>query len=653
MEKSNIIEEMDKVNVSKFHYKMLLLSAAGVFLDGYDLFIISVVLLFIKPIWINTLPPAERAIVTGAIAASALIGMFVGAFTLGHYTDKIGRKTMYVIDLIFFVVFAGISAVSQNVYQLIIFRFLLGIGIGADYPISSTYISEFAPAEKRGRMISSTFTFWGIGALTAAIVGYFIALWNPLGNDSWRIMLLSGVIPAVIVILLRTTMPESPRWLLSQAKTDRALKIIKMLNPKINLENIDLNVKREKSSIRDLISPVYIRRTLFAWIPWFFMDIAVYGIGMYTPTILQALGFKDPIQSIIGTAILDTFGIIGFILAIIFIDRVGRLRLQILGFLGMGLSLLLLGLTNGSSILLLLVLFAIFQISENAGPNTTTWVVATELFPTRLRGTAQGSSAAISRVGAITGVFILPLITQIYGEYAAITVVSLAAFAGLIATLILGEETKSLSLEDASNVFREFSSYIRRISSNVKEAAKVLYEISIDFKGLEEKQKRIKELEHNNDEMLAEIFNRLNRKFPAPIDSFDIASLIRELDDIIDSIEATSKKILIYGVDQTTNEIIALSEINLKAVSELEEALNQIMGIRLGEYSQIVEICRDIHKLENYADDIVDNVITHLVKNNDALHIIKYKEIYESLEKITDRCDDVADIIMSLIVKYT
>lgn len=653
MEKSNIIEEMDKVNVSKFHYKMLLLSAAGVFLDGYDLFIISVVLLFIKPIWINTLPPAERAIVTGAIAASALIGMFVGAFTLGHYTDKIGRKTMYVIDLIFFVVFAGISAVSQNVYQLIIFRFLLGIGIGADYPISSTYISEFAPAEKRGRMISSTFTFWGIGALTAAIVGYFIALWNPLGNDSWRIMLLSGVIPAVIVILLRTTMPESPRWLLSQAKTDRALKIIKMLNPKINLENIDLNVKREKSSIRDLISPVYIRRTLFAWIPWFFMDIAVYGIGMYTPTILQALGFKDPIQSIIGTAILDTFGIIGFILAIIFIDRVGRLRLQILGFLGMGLSLLLLGLTNGSSILLLLVLFAIFQISENAGPNTTTWVVATELFPTRLRGTAQGSSAAISRVGAITGVFILPLITQIYGEYAAITVVSLAAFAGLIATLILGEETKSLSLEDASNVFREFSSYIRRISSNVKEAAKVLYEISIDFKGLEEKQKRIKELEHNNDEMLAEIFNRLNRKFPAPIDSFDIASLIRGLDDIIDSIEATSKKILIYGVDQTTNEIIALSEINLKAVSELEEALNQIMGIRLGEYSQIVEICRDIHKLENYADDIVDNVITHLVKNNDALHIIKYKEIYESLEKITDRCDDVADIIMSLIVKYT
>jgi putative MFS transporter len=651
--KSNIVDEMDKVKVSKFHYKMLLLSAAGVFLDGYDLFIISVVLLFIKPIWINTLPLPDRSIVMGFIAASALIGMFVGAFTLGHYTDRIGRKTMYVIDLIFFVVFAGLSALAQDVYQLIIFRFLLGIGIGADYPISSTYISEFAPAEKRGRMISSTFTFWGIGALTAAIVGYFIALWNPLGTDSWRLMLLSGVVPAVIVIALRTTMPESPRWLLSQAKTESALKVLKMLNPELNVDNLDMKVKKERSSIRDLVSPVYLRRTLFAWIPWFFMDIAVYGIGMYTPTILQALGFRDPIQSIVGTAVLDVFGIVGFILAIILIDRVGRLRLQIFGFLGMGVSLFLLGITNGSNIIILLVLFAIFQISENAGPNTTTWVVATELFPTRLRGTAQGSSAAISRVGAITGVFLLPMITQYYGEYAAITFVSLSAFAGLIATLILGEETKSLSLEDASNVFREFSSYIRRLSNNVKEAARQLYEISIDFSKLEEKQKIIKDLEHRNDEMLSEIFNRLNRKFPAPIDSFDIASIIRGLDDIIDSIEATSKKLFIYGIRETTNEIIALSEINLKAVTELEEALNQIMGIRLGEYSEIVEICRDIHRLENYADDIVDNVIRHIINSQDAITFLKYKEIYESMEKITDRCDDVADTIMSLIVKYT
>ena len=219
--------------------------------------------------------------------------------------------------------------------------------------------------------------------------------------------------------------------------------------------------------------------------------------------------------------------------------------------------------------------------------------------------------------------------------------------------MILGEETKSLSLEEASNVFREFSSYIKILSNNVKEAARLLYEISIDFKKLEENQKKIKELEHKNDEILAEIFNRLNRKFPAPIDNFDIVSLIRGLDDIIDVIESTSKKILIYDIKVATNEIIALAEINLKAVSDLEDALNQIMGIRLGEYSEIVKICRDIHKLENYADDIVDNVIRHLIKESDAIDILKYKEIYESFEKIKDRCDDVADTIMSLIVKYT
>ena len=111
----SIESAIDKMDVSKFHYKMLLLSAAGVFLDGYDLFIISVVLLFVKPLWIYSLPPFEQSIALGLVASSALMGMFVGALTLGHYTDRMGRKTMYVIDLLFFVVFAGISAQYHNI----------------------------------------------------------------------------------------------------------------------------------------------------------------------------------------------------------------------------------------------------------------------------------------------------------------------------------------------------------------------------------------------------------------------------------------------------------------------------------------------------------------------------------------------------------
>ncbi len=645
----SIESAIDKMDVSKFHYKMLLLSAAGVFLDGYDLFIISVVLLFVKPLWIYTLPPYEQSIALGLVASSALMGMFVGALTLGHYTDRMGRKTMYVIDLIFFVVFAGISALSQNIWELILFRFLLGIGIGADYPISSTYISEFAPASKRGKFISSTFTFWGIGALTAAIVGYILA---QLGPDSWRYMLFSGVIPAVVVILLRTRMPESPRWLISQGKVKEAVNVLKSLNADVDESKI-LKVKREKTRIKDLLSPIYIRRTLFAWIPWFFMDIAVYGIGIFQPTILRAMGFKTDIDAILGTAILDLFGVIGFIIAILLIDKVGRLKLQIIGFLGMGLSLLILGLINPVEPLILILLFAIFQLSENSGPNTTTWVIATELFPTRLRATAQGSSAAISRLGAITGVFLLPLLQSLFGLSVTLFFVSLAAFAGLIVTILLGEETRALSLEEASTVFREFSNYIKQLSTNVKTAAKAFYEMVMDFDKREEKQRFIKDLEHLNDKIVSDIFSKLNRKFPSPIDTLDLVSIIKGLDNIIDAIESASKKIIIYGIDESTSELVALAEINLKAVSQLYDALNEILAIRLGEYGDILERCEDIHRLENYADDIVDNVLREIVRKNDTNELIKFKEIYESCEKITDMCDDVADIIRSLIIKYS
>ncbi len=645
----SIESAIDKMEVTKFHYKMLLLSAAGVFLDGYDLFIISVVLLFITPLWVDTLPAIYQSFATGLIAASALIGMFVGALTLGHYTDKMGRKTMYVIDLIFFVVFAGLSALSQNIWELIIFRFLLGIGIGADYPISSTYISEFAPASKRGKFISSTFTFWGIGALTAALVGYILA---PMGQVSWRYMLVSGIVPAIIVILLRTRMPESPRWLVSQGKVKEAVEVLKSLNANVD-ENAIEKVKKEKTKIKDLLSPIYIRRTIFAWIPWFFMDIAVYGIGMFQPTILKSMGFKTNIDAIVGTAILDSFGVLGFILAILFIEKAGRLKLQVIGFMGMGLSLLLLGLISPIEPMILLVLFAIFQISENAGPNTTTWVIATELFPTRLRATAQGSSAAISRLGAITGVFFLPIIKNLFGLNVTMFFVSTAAFLGLIITLIIGEETRALSLEEASTVFREFSNYIKELGTNVKNSATTFYEMVMDFDKREEKQKKIKDLEHLNDRIVSDIFSRLNRKFPSPIDTLDVAAIIKGLDNIIDSVESASKKIVIYGINKSTPELVALGEINLKAVTELYDALNEILAIRLGEYSEILERCDDIHKLENYADDIVDNVLKELVNKNDPNEFIKFKEIYESCEKITDMCDDVADIIRSLIIKYS
>ncbi|MGC8630455.1 MAG: MFS transporter [Thermoplasmata archaeon] len=648
---------LDSLPLSNFHIKMLLLSAAGVFLDGYDLFIISVALLFIKPLWLNSSlgSPNTIAVYTGLLASSALIGMFIGAVTLGHFTDKYGRKAMYVIDLIFFVIFGFLSAISQNIFELILFRILLGIGIGADYPISSTYISEFAPAKYRGRIVSLTFMFWGIGSLSAAAVGLSMV---SLGPDAWRWMLFSGVLPAIVVILLRTRMPESPRWLISKGERQKANAVINDLETKAGVAK---SVERDTFKLSDtdkvkasmLLSPFYIRRTIFSWLPWFFMDIAVYGIGIFLPTILQGLGFKTHFASIEGTALLDIFGIVGFIIAMLLIDRVGRLKLQAFGFLGMAFSLLILAFAFPTTVFLMFVLFAIFQVSMNAGPNTTTWVIAAELFPTRLRATGQGTSTAFSRMGAITGVFLLPIIMELFGIVPMLLFVSIAAILGLALTVSLGEETKNLSLEDASMLFREFSKLIDELLTNMKASAKELYEMVSSFDNLNARQKKIRAIEHENDEVVHNIFNKLNRSLSAPIDVIDIAALSNAIDDIIDLIEATSNRIVIYEIKENTPEMIALTEIIVKATDQLEMALKEIRKIRIGDYQDIIIKCKEIHTLENYADDILDSSLGELFKQSDPINVLKLKEIYEYLEAVTDKCEDVADVIMDLTVKYS
>lgn len=181
---------------NRFLRKVVALSAAGVFLDGYDLFIISVALIYIETQnWLSS-NPAIASVEIGLLNSSALAGMLVGAITIGRYADKIGRRTLYIIDLIFFVLFGLLTALAANIIELLIFRFLLGIGIGADYPVSSTYVAEFSPKNLRGKLTTLTFTFWGIGSMTAAIVGYIFGRHEYvliLGNQvsTWRLLVIN------------------------------------------------------------------------------------------------------------------------------------------------------------------------------------------------------------------------------------------------------------------------------------------------------------------------------------------------------------------------------------------------------------------------------------------------------------------------------
>ncbi|GAC1603545.1 MAG: MFS transporter [Acidimicrobiales bacterium] len=399
--------------------RIILLASVGLLLSGYNNFIIGLALIQVKAVF------HLSSLGSGLVAAATLAGMLVGSLSLGRLADRVGRRPALLIDLGLVAACALASAVVVSGAQLTVARFFLGVGVGAGYPIGSSFVADVSPDETRGRLMTLAFSGWGLGAFGAALVGWLV-IRDVAGTSGWRWMLASGAVPAVaaFVLIALTKLPESPRW---QAANESLAPL----------------------RVSDLGSPTYRGLTAAALVPWFLMDIAVYGIGLFTPTLLVSLGFRHPAQVALGTLTLSLFTLAGFVGAGVLIDRVGRRPLQIVGFLGMAVALGVLAVVGAHpATLVLLGLFAAFQFSSNAGPNTTTWIVPAELFPTRLRATGQGAATAFSRTGAVLGVLLLPELVHWVGLTTTLLLVGATSVSGAVASAILLPETRGRSLTD-------------------------------------------------------------------------------------------------------------------------------------------------------------------------------------------------------------
>ncbi len=638
--------------MTRSHFKVLALSGAGVFMDGYDLFVISVALLQIVPFF------KAGTVEVSAIASSAIFGAVFGAVIFGNLADRVGRKTLYVIDLLFFVVFGALSAFSQNVWELVLFRFLLGIGIGADYPISASYIAEFVSSDKRGRLIASVFAFQGLGILAAVVASIFLI---PAGPDAWRWILLSGVVPALIALTLRTRMPETPRWYIAHGQVGKAKDVMsRFFGYTVTEEQLD--TVTEKVSMRELLLSPYAKRVVFTSLSWFLVDVGVYGIGILTPTFIQSLyGPSRPVlASAITTGMLYVFAGFGYLSSIALIDVAGRKKLQIIGFFGMAIPLFIAAaLIKTLSLDSLLVLLAVFYILENLGPNTTTWVYPVELFPTRLRGTGHGIAATVGKIGALVSTFFLPFVLDSVGKSAMLGTVAAACLAGGLLTFFTGTETKKLSLDDVSEIFKTFYETFDQISENVLSSAQVFHsrieeayakKSKLDAHSLAQ---TIKILEHNGDELVHEAFTKLAKKFVAPIDRQDITALLKALDDMLDLIDSTTSRMDVYHIDTVTPEILRFSEIILAQCESVRSAVISLKGRNAQVVIQTAAI--KIDELENEADVLLRNSLASIFESpqTSAFVVMKNKEIYEYLERTTDKAEDAADVLRNLLIKYS
>ncbi|MBE9222133.1 MFS transporter [Cyanobacterium stanieri LEGE 03274] len=456
---TNFAQQLDDSPITRPMWLLWSLSASLIALDGFDFFVIGIALPFLRLDF--ALTPTDTAM----IAVSAIAGALVGSLTLGAITDKIGRQKMLLIDVFLLISASVACALSPNTTFLIISRFLVGVGIGADYPISVAYITENVPSRYRGRMVIGAFAFQAIGTVIGALIGivvidYFQSFYgqNPMVaiHYAWRFMLGIGALFGVLVGILRLKfLLESPFYYINRGEYEKASQSASILLEKevILTPETEAMEKQEVLSYGALFSNKYRINTLFASIPWFLQDIATYGIGIFTPTIIAFLALNNEsdflvqqIKSAQGAIVVDSFLVLGFILAVLLINKLGRIFLQVTGFLGMAVGLFLLGVSSFfpeqsfNNIGLILMGFFLFNLFMNGGPNSTTFLLSGEVFPSSIRASGAGFAGAIAKAGAILGAYLLPLVQEKIGVDNVLFILSICCVLGAIITYILSRK---------------------------------------------------------------------------------------------------------------------------------------------------------------------------------------------------------------------
>jgi MFS family permease len=431
-------QAMDTCRMGPLHWKIFVFAALGIFMDGYDFFIVAAALPLIQEYW----QPAPALL--GLVGAAATVGAVFGGAVLGRYADLLGRRKMAMITMVLFAVISIASGLAGSIAALIAIRFALGVAIGADYPTGAAFVAEFTPVAQRPRLLFASLSFQALGAVVGALIGLVLVHTHNL--EVWRALFAMGVVPALLILLLRGQLPESPRWLYDAGREEEAKNVLEQLVGEPVELAIEEPAKLEKLPFSALFSRQFIGRTIFATVPWFCMDVALYGMSLFTPIILAATGFghakntfwSRDIHGLRGALWLDIFLVVGFVAGIWLVKKAGPLRLQIWGFAGMVAGLALVaaaGAFNQNA--LLFAGFAVFNLSVNAGPNGTTYLIAAVEFPTPLRATGSGLATAAGKVGASVGIFLMPVMQAAWGLTPTIAVVALVALAGLAVSVTM------------------------------------------------------------------------------------------------------------------------------------------------------------------------------------------------------------------------
>jgi MFS family permease len=441
------------------------LAAAGKFFEGFVVFMTGVALPLIAREF--SIASAQK----GIISAASLAGILFGAVLLGGLSDYFGRKRMFVAEMIIFVAFLALLIVSTSFIALAVCLFGLGLALGCDYPTAHMVISENIPSANRGKLVLGAFGFQALGALGGTGVGSLVLIIDPT-LSAWRWMYATAMLPALAITIARFFVVESANWLAVKGDHEQAEKSVIRLLRREPQYPTNIQLSRSATSAHGdsgrSFSALFNRRnrraTIFASLPWFIQDLSTYGIGIFTPVILAAAigGGPDHVRSLNdlisgdiiaskGAALIDVLLLVGIAFAVMFADRVGRIKLQIFGFIGCAVGLLLASFSadvgGQAKVVLIFTGFMLFNFMTNLGPNAQTYLLAGEVFPTEVRGMGAGFAAAFAKIGAVATAFLFPILLVDIGTRALLYGLVIASLLGAWATWQWRIETTGVNLD--------------------------------------------------------------------------------------------------------------------------------------------------------------------------------------------------------------
>jgi MFS family permease len=434
--------DLDNAGISRHHWKIFLISGMGFFTDAYDLFIIGVVMVLIRPVW------HVGRFEEGLVESSALLASAFGAILFGRLADMLGRKRIYGLEVLMLAAGALGCAFASNIWWLIGLRFLLGIGIGGDYPVSATIMAEYAGKNSRGLLVTLVFTMQAVGLILGPLFASAL-LTTSLSHDLiWRVLLGLGAVPALGVYWSRRNLKETPRFLAATGKVEDS-----------NGRLVNARFARPAPSysfwdgFRRLVNDkVLLRRLIGASAAWFLMDAAYYGNTVSSPLVLSVLHGDHTLlrKTLTQLVVFVVFAAPGYAMAVLFMDRLGRKAIQLLGFAMMTVTFGLLAFIPNLAQMTVpfIVIYGISFFFTEFGPNATTFVYPSEIFPVRVRTTGHGISAATGKLGGFLGVFLFPFLMHWKGLLGAEAIAALASLIGFFVTAKLLPETKGKSLEE-------------------------------------------------------------------------------------------------------------------------------------------------------------------------------------------------------------